>query len=215
MLEPTDLDLPQRLALSHASRDSRPVLLAGLAFDRKLERIVRQAKEPILAQMKLAWWRDRLREEVAARPSGDPLLDTLGREWQGREAALIALMDGWEAMLGAPSRKILLEFAEGRSLLIQAWASAAGSSDDSETIAIEARRWAYGDAAAGATDSGARNLAIELAQELPRRVRLTRALRPLAILSGLAERSLAAGGVSAVEDRGAMLAAMRIALLGR
>ncbi|NVD43845.1 hypothetical protein HUV48_02285 [Altererythrobacter sp. HHU K3-1] len=191
------------------------MLHAGFAFDRKLERVVRQANEPILAQMKLAWWRDRLREEAAARPKGDPLLDALGREWNGREVALISLVDGWEATLGAASRKGLGEFAKGRALLMQAWADAAGASDDAETVKIEARRWSYGDAAAAAGETEARELAMELESELPRRARLTRALRPLAILAGLAERSIAAGGVRAVEDRGAMLAAMRIALLGR
>jgi hypothetical protein len=49
--------------------------------------------------MRLAWWRDRLRDLSANWPKGEPLLTAL-KCWQDGHGALIALVDGWEALLG-------------------------------------------------------------------------------------------------------------------
>ena len=60
-----------------------------------------QAREPLLGQVRLAWWRDRLGQDPADWPAGEPLLAAL-RGWQPQFAALAALVDGWELLLGAP-----------------------------------------------------------------------------------------------------------------
>ena len=43
-----------------------------------------------MIQLRLAWWRDRLREPAADRPLGEPLLAILNA-WDSETAALIAL----------------------------------------------------------------------------------------------------------------------------
>ena len=87
-----------RLALAYAPRTARPAWLAVLALDQRLAGIVRSAREPLLAQIKLAWWRERLAEPVARWPQGEPLLSALAA-WDGQAAALVALVAGWEAVL--------------------------------------------------------------------------------------------------------------------
>ena len=46
----------------------------------------------MLGQMRLAWWREALGKPVADRPRGDRVLDAIGQDWAGREAALVAMV---------------------------------------------------------------------------------------------------------------------------
>ena len=50
-----------RLALAYAPAASRGAWLGFLALDMRLAAIVRAAREPMIGQIKLAWWRERLR----------------------------------------------------------------------------------------------------------------------------------------------------------
>jgi hypothetical protein len=77
--------------------------------------VVRTAREPMLAQLKLAWWRDRLAADPAVWPKGEPLLARLA-QWR-EPAGLGALVDGWESLLGEPPLGAgeLAAFSEGRA----------------------------------------------------------------------------------------------------
>ena len=81
----SSLPLPQRLALSYAPRASRNAFAGLLALDTRFAGIVRHAREPMLAQMRLAWWRDVLAKPAAEWPTGEPLLALLA-EWQGESS---------------------------------------------------------------------------------------------------------------------------------
>ena len=71
------LPVLHRLALTYApARATRPTL-ALLALDARLAGIVRSASEPMLAQLRLAWWREQLEIDLTARPAGEPLLAVL------------------------------------------------------------------------------------------------------------------------------------------
>lgn len=92
----------QRLALAYAPARTRDATLALLALDGRLAGVLRSASEPMLAQIRLAWWRDILGREAAERPSGEPLVALL-EPW-GREAGeLVALVDGWEQLVETES----------------------------------------------------------------------------------------------------------------
>src|SRR3546814_3923807 len=90
----------QRVALAYMQGVAREMLAGAFAFDRRLGRIVSHAGETLLAQMRLAWWRDNLSKPVSGRPAGDDVLDVLGRRWQGHEGALLQQIDGWEQKIG-------------------------------------------------------------------------------------------------------------------
>lgn len=167
-----------RLALAYAPAATRDRWLTLLALDVRLGSIVRGAREPMLAQMKLAWWRDRLAQQAAEWPKGEPLLAALAC-WQDGHGVLAGLVDGWEALLGeAPlGEAALLALAEGR---VAAVAALGGD-------AVMARGWALADVAAHLGHPDERAVLERLIAEHDwRGRRVPRAQRPLAILHGIA-----------------------------
>lgn len=82
-------------------RDRRAAVAALWALAERLTRLVRDAREPLIGQIKLAWWRDMaglVATDPAALPKGEPLLAELGGAWAG-QGGLDALVDAAEAML--------------------------------------------------------------------------------------------------------------------
>lgn len=200
----------QRLALSYAPAATRDALLALIALDARLAGIVRSSREPMLAQLRLAWWREQLGSGSAVAGSGDPLLDLL-RRWRGPAAALAALSDGWEAMTGpAPlPPEAFMTLAEARAAALAALA-------DSPDARRMGRNWALADIAAHLSDPREQGAALALARAQDwRQARLPRSLRPLAVLHRLAASAIWRENPAAAPNRMALLSAMRIGLIGR
>ena len=203
-----------RLALAYAPRRARGAWLALLALDARLGQQLRAGREPILTQIRLAWWRDRLGEDAGAWPKGEPLLVALSA-WAGQHGQLGALVDGWEMLLGeAPLPPgALAAFVAGRAAAMQALAVVLERPDAAETAHRAGAGWAIADLAGHLSHPDERAAALMLAEKHDwRRARLPRVLRPLAVLHGLGARRLEDGHA----DRGAgtLLAALRIGVLG-
>lgn len=212
------LPLPQRLALNYAPARVRAPTAALFAFDTRLSELVAKANEPLLAQLRLAWWRDELGKPPAERAKGDPVLDSLGETWAGEERALAGLVDGWEQLVGeAPLPGSALEaFAQGRADAFAALARLAGEQAAEEAARGAGTVWALADFVSRASDEEERQAALALAQGVAREAApLPRPLRPLAVLRGLARRALAAGGAPLVTRRRDILAALRLGMTGR
>lgn len=215
-LEP--LPPEQRLAIAWSTAEARDRLTSMLAFDGRLARIVTRTREPMLGQMRLAWWRDTLGLGVAARPRGDVVLEALGTFWEGREAGLIALVDGWEQVLHEKplSEDAAGRFAEGRSAaLLGVYGGDARADRPGAASRRAAWCWSLGDFAARVSDPGERAMLAKLglASSGPDR-RLPRSERGLAVLGLLGERALRCGGRPLMEGRGAAIAVMRAAIFG-
>lgn len=181
------LPAPWRLAVAYAPAATRDRWLTMLVLDMRLAGVVRSAREPILAQMRLAWWRDRLRDSAEAWPKGEPLLAALAC-WQGEHGALVALVDGWEALLGeAPLPVEAFEaWIAGRVAACVALGGEAGTGAG----AGMARGWALGDLAAHLGDAQEQALLAERIEAHDWRAkRLPRCMRPLVLLHGLAARN--------------------------
>lgn len=163
----------------------------------------------MLAQLRLAWWREQLKADASGWPEGEPLLSAL-RSWGGKHGGLTALVDGWELLTGkAPLPAAALDgFADGRGEAFAALAGVIGAPDDQTVVREAGRAWALADLAANVADPEERQIAAELA-ESSRAPRLSRAMRSLTVLEGLARRRLA--GLSPTS----LLAAIRLGLLGR
>lgn len=84
-------------------RDRRAAMADLWALAERLTKLLADAREPMIGQIKLAWWRDMmamLANDPAALPKGEPLLADLQASWGG-QGGLGALVDAAEAMLMA------------------------------------------------------------------------------------------------------------------
>lgn len=162
--EPAEtLDISRRIALAYAPANARPAWLALFMLEQKLAETARPGREPLMIQLRLSWWRDRLKEDGAAWPVSEPALASL-RAWNGQHGRLVGLVDSWEARaLGEHQED---EFAQA---LTNAYLALA------EVLAVRDT---------GAIEAHARHLA---GRETlgGRRGALPRAMRPLAVLSAM------------------------------
>jgi phytoene synthase len=205
------IPLPPVLALSLAWQPlaSRPALAALFALDTALAAAMARAREPLLAQVRLAWWRDRLNEGPSAWQGSDPALCALADGWKSGTNVLVGLVDGWEELLGeAPLDPLAFDrFAAARGAAL---ATIAGD----PAAAIEGRRWAHADLAARVTHPDERAAARALGAGLPPPARLARAMRGIAVLGALCGYALAKDQEPGA-GRGAALLALRVGSLGR
>ena len=213
--QPETLPDERELALAYTPASIRDKLRVFLWLDQRLARIVSQTTEPMLGQMRLAWWRDMLAKPASERPQGDVVLDGIALHWTGDEAALSALVDGWERMLDEPplSKEAALEMATGRAVPFVAVGDVAAGSDTSALTT--GKLWALVDTALNTENADERAMLFDLARELPRSTSLPSSLKGLAVLNALARRSIDKGGRPLMEGRGAALVAIRAAIFGR
>lgn len=187
-MAPDDTLTPiEHLALVHAPAPVRDAWRGFLLLDRRLADAAQSGREPLMVQIRLAWWRERFAEPAQAWPQGEPLLALLGK-WDSERAALAALVDGWEARhIGEDGGAAL---GEARIGAVAALARLSGVAPGPD-LRRAAAEW----------------LGLVPFGPAPR---LPRALRPLAILRGGARAE--AGTAPAWQRAAAML---RIAFLGR
>lgn len=199
----------ERLAIAYAPARLRPRFAALLAFDSVLGRIALAAREPLPAQLKLAWWREACARLPEAREH--PVLAALAASWTADPAPLVALVDAWEEIAVAEPR-----FADAGDAVARArgvtLALCAG--EDEAPAHAAARVWTLATLAEHAPDAAQRARMRAVARLVPPR-RLPRALRPLAVLDGLARRALAADRARLLGDRWSPLAAVRLGIFGR
>ncbi len=218
-IEPTEpLSDEALLALAHTGLILRDALRIFFEFDGRLARLVASTNEPLLGQMRLAWWRDMLGTPRSERPEGDTVLDAIGHHWIGFESALVALIDGWEQMLSEPplSSEAALAFAQGRAEALAGLVLLIGPDPAiAETVKNAGRIWALADAASHLSQGEERTTILQLGADQPRPGRLPAPFKGVAVLGALGARSLAAGGAPLMAGRGAALIAARAGLLGR
>jgi phytoene synthase len=202
------------LALAWSDREFRMPMAIAFQLDRRLARIVARTQEPMLGQMRLAWWCDALGRPMAQRPRGDAVLDGIGMHWEGREAALVTMVNAWELLVSAKriDASLATAFGAGRGAFFAALAAGPQSPAVRERLALAGCRWALADAAAGVSDAAERAALIAAAPALQSGLRMPRGLRGLAVLEALALRALQRGGRPLLEGRSASLIALRAAI---
>jgi phytoene synthase len=204
------------LALAWSTPKVRGPLSIALQLDRRLARIVTRTQELMLGQMRLAWWREALGKPATERPQGDVVLDAIGHHWAGREAALIAMVDGWEVLLTADplDGPAIASFGKQRGAFFGALVDDHLEPRAREHIDAAAYHWAIADTAARVSDPAERAALIAAGAASPSTGgRLPKALRGLAVLDALSLRALRRGGRPLMEGRGAPLAAFKAAIL--
>ncbi len=199
---PEIADPRRRLALSYARRADRAKLAMLWALDERLGAIVGAAREPMLGEIRLAWWRDALSALGTGAPGGEPLLGGLAmivRDGGIEGGQLADLADGWTALL-APlplDAEALDRFATERgSRLFMLSAMLLGVGDHTG-IEDAGAAWALADLASHVSD---RETAIRSRALLQDRLsampsRWPAPLRPLAMLVAFARHEASAPGM--------------------
>ncbi len=95
-------DRDRWLACLYAPASARPGLIALMALDLELAQLVVTTTEPMLGEIRLAWWRERLEELDEGKVPAQPLLAALKAHAlpMVSGAALAGLEDRWIDMLG-------------------------------------------------------------------------------------------------------------------
>ncbi len=198
-----------RLALAYAPTRARPAYAALFALDCHLAALVRGTHEALLGQIRLAWWRDRLGEDSASWPAGEPILKALA-SWGGGQGRLARVVDGWEELIGDAPLDLgaLSRHAEGRADGFKMLGVAFGERGEPEVIRA-AKDWALADLASHLGSAEERTAAQQLLADRDHAaVRLPRFFRPLAVLRVIALRQNAGA-------LGTFAVAVRTGLLGR
>ncbi len=99
-------DRDRFLAALFASEPARSGLLALLAFDHELARTRTVTREPMLARIRLEWWREAVAEAAGtAKPRAQPIVESLSetvRRHGLTPARLVALIDAREEEIEGP-----------------------------------------------------------------------------------------------------------------
>jgi 15-cis-phytoene synthase len=205
------------LALAYTGPIHRPALRIFFELDLRLARILSATNEPMLGQMRLAWWRETLAKPVNERPNGDAVLDAIGEHWTGREEHLQKLVDAWENLLAEPplGADDARAFAHARSdAMAGAFADQVADCDVSDAKTM-GQYWALADLAANVSLKEEREMLVSLALNQSRPTRLRAPFKGVAVLGALSLRSLEKGGRPLMEGRGASITAIRAAFFGR
>lgn len=184
-------DLDRYLATLYAAPAARPGLFALHALDLELAEVTRSTTEPMLGQIRLAWWREQLQAlDGGARPA-QPVLAALAENLLPAGitgASLEPLEDAWLALLDED----VAAHAQARGRLFEAAAALLLPSSDAVATGAIARLgagWAIVDVARQGIAVGEDRLAH--AVEMLAGVTLPAPARGLAGLAALARRDLA------------------------
>ncbi len=187
-MEVTDPD--RLIALAYAGRTLENLRFLFL-LDEALGRVVTSVREPVIAQMKLAWWRENLGTDAENVKKGEPLLG-----WAqaiGLGAKLVPMVNGWEGILAELplSDADLSSYADARGGTLFAVAAHLCGQGGQEQARQAGQNWALADFAFRCTDPLTRDRALALAAEGHERPMGLPV--PLGILSALAQSDLKRG----------------------
>jgi phytoene synthase len=97
-----ELDRDRILALSYVNARVRPALEALWSLDAALAAVLSSGRDPLLSQIKLAWWRDALEALDRAPSPAEPALEGIARHVLPRGISgteLAGMERGWTLLL--------------------------------------------------------------------------------------------------------------------
>ena len=178
---------PDRLlSLAYAGAVLRPKLEAVFALDRALADILRNVREPMIARIRLAWWREQI-EALAhgGTAATEPLLTLLPVRCAAADLTPLSdLPDAWDGLLEDPlTLEAIQRFALGR-------AAALASVFRAPTLTNPLTFWSLVDFAFHCSDPQLAEDVLALAGPMAPQ-KLKGLPRPLRVLVGLAVDDLA------------------------
>jgi phytoene synthase len=215
------LDPDRALALTYVPAARRGAIGALWRLDAALGAVLAGGREPLISQIKLAWWRDSLEKLDREKAPAEPALQDLARDVlpAGVSGAQLSQMEeGWTLLLSEEplTPEDLALYAEGRGARLFAHSAALLGDALSPDMAAAGEAWALVDLARHSNPADAA-AAMTAAAERARPVRWPSRLRPIGMLAALAMRDLERG-LSEIESPGSpgrMLRMLRHRFTGR
>jgi len=203
----TELDADRTLALTYVRASRRAALGALWRLDAALGAVLAGGREPLISQIKLAWWRDALEALDRSPAPAEPTLQAVADHvipGGVSGSALSQMEEAWTVLLTQDplSRADLDRYAAARGRLLFRYSGAVLGHRLSEEMERAGEGWALADLArhSNAADATA---ALEAAKErFSHPLRWPSPLRPLGMLSALARRDTD-HGLEALEPHGA------------
>jgi phytoene synthase len=192
-----DLDPERKLALAYVPLPRRAALEALWRLDVTLGSVLVSGREPLISQIRLAWWREALEKLDREAPPGEPLLEALARHVLPagvRGAELAALEEGWAVLLSSEplTPEQLDDYALARGGRLFAL-SARLLGEDEPRVEGAGRAWALIDLARRSGREAEARAAVAAARESGASFRWPAALRPVGMLAALARRDAERG----------------------
>ena len=129
-------------------------------LDDRLAQLVATTSEPMIGQIRLAWWHEALTDASGIKGKGEPLIDAMRERRMTPPAGLAEWLDGWEAMLG----EIDLEgFATGRGGGL--FRALAGQRDVPDWLVDAGAIWALWDLSGHTREGGLAEKALTYARQ--------------------------------------------------
>lgn len=190
-----------RLALAYASPDGRGLLEFMLLLDRRLGSILVRTNEPLIGQMRMAWWRDVIAKEAGARPSGEPLIARLNmlEAEMGQpmlRPAMVRLLDAWETVIADrdwDANRLIKMSRERGEAIFSPYAERIGNTPQ-DRLDYWTTRWAVADLQIFCPDPDLRN-EIASRNAVATSGRLPRKFRSASIMAHAAEGQGGFGGL--------------------
>ena len=174
-------DPDRLLSLAYAAAKVRPRLELAYALDEALADILRTVREPMIAQIRLAWWRDQLGALAAGdKAAPEPLILQIGGFFDRDGLAAVSdLPAAWENLLQDPlTIEAVVRFSELRGSVL-------ASVFNSPALTKPLTFWAMTDFAFHCSDPKlAAEVANDAARLAPDQLRIFP--RPVRVLAGLA-----------------------------
>ncbi|HYE29104.1 MAG TPA: hypothetical protein VEA61_12860 [Allosphingosinicella sp.] len=187
----TDLDPDRTLALAYVPAKCRPAVGALWRVDSALGQGLAGGREPMVARIKLAWWREALERLDSAPPPAEPVLRAAAEHLlPGVSGAELARLEGgWAVLASAESlgADALGDYARERGAhLFRYTARLLGG--DQEGLEEAGEAWALIDLARHCAAREDADIALAAARERRWPLRWPARLRPLGMLATLAAR---------------------------
>jgi 15-cis-phytoene synthase len=192
-----DLDPERKLALAYAPAKRRAALEALWRLDVAFGSVLATGREPMISQVRLAWWREALETLDRDAPPAEPVLQNLARHVlpEGIKGAELAEMeDGWAMLLASDplgTGDLDLYAHERGARLFELSARLLGAADARVAPAGEA--WALADLARRSGQESEVRAALDAARSRDTAGTWPAPLRPLGMLAALARRDAARG----------------------
>ena len=202
-----ELDADRRLALTYVPARHHPAIRALWSLDATLGTVLAGGREPLISQIKLAWWRDALEALDRSPPPAEPILQSVAEHIipSGVTGSELSQMEeGWTLLLSQVplTPGDLDRYAAARGGLLFRYSGVILGRQLSGEMEQAGEGWALTDLArhSNATDAAA---ALEAAKErFSYPLRWPSPLRPLGMLAALAKRD-AQSGLETLEPHGA------------